>query len=389
MRNKHVKISDFDVHETVGKGGFGRVRLCVPKTSGGAFNRGDADKLKNYGLVLKFMNKTKLLQSMGGVQGSVDSLQQEVTILAALEHPFMINLLTIFHDEKRVFVLYEFINGGELATVLKEEETVLRELNTLPFHKRKQKEQETKDQHDALRREHEANGYACCDSTEQFFVADIFLMFEYLHSKHVRVIYRDLKPENILIHYSGHLKLVDFGFAKVLETEKKYKTDTKCGTLEYQAPEVLLWKPYTITADWWAIGCCIYEIYVKRGPFSRWTSEFDIHQAILANNILWPKMPGPAKDLAQKCLAHRPADRSGSKAMPVHKVKKHAFFQNVDFRKQVKMETVAPYKPPVSGVLDTSRFNKYIESMEASESKLSKKDNRLWDEAISVMKENW
>ena len=100
-------------------------------------------------------------------------------------------------------------------------------------------------------------------------------------------------------------------------------------------------------------------------------------------------MPGPAKDLAQKCLAHRPADRSGSKAMPVHKVKKHAFFQNVDFRKQVNMETVAPYKPPVSGVLDTSRFNKYIESMEASESKLSKKDNRLWEEAISVVKENW
>ena len=387
MRGKQLKVSDFDVHETVGKGGFGRVRLCAPKAH--LFNRGDADKLKNYGLALKLMNKTKLLQSMGGLKGSVESLRHEVTILAALEHPFIINLLTIFHDEKRVMILYEFINGGELRTLLKEEEMVLREFNALPAEERKQKEKDKKDQDDVLRRKHEANGLAYCDSTEQFFVADIFLMFEYLHGKHVRVVYRDLKPENILIHYSGHLKLVDFGFAKVLTPEKSYKTKTNCGTLEYQAPEVLLSKPYTITADWWAIGCCIYEIYLKRGPFSRWKSEFDVHQAILSNNILWPKMPVPAKDLAQKCLAHRPADRSGSKAMPVHKVKKHAFFQNVDFRKQVKMETVAPYKPPVSGVLDTSRFNKYIESMEASESKLSKKDNRLWDEAISVMKENW
>ena len=100
-------------------------------------------------------------------------------------------------------------------------------------------------------------------------------------------------------------------------------------------------------------------------------------------------MPVPAKDLAQKCLAHRPTDRSGSKALPVHKVKAHAFFRTVDFQKQVNMETAAPYKPPVSGVRDTSRFRKYVESMEARQPELSKKDNRLWDEAISVMKENW
>ena len=137
MRNKHVKISDFDVHETVGKGGFGRVRLCAPKAH--LFNRGDADKLKNYGLALKLMNKTKLLQSMGGLKGSVESLRHEVTILAALEHPFIINLLTMFHDEKRVMILYEFINGGELRTLLREEEIVLREFNALPVEERKQK----------------------------------------------------------------------------------------------------------------------------------------------------------------------------------------------------------------------------------------------------------
>jgi serine/threonine protein kinase len=192
-----------------------------------------------------------------------------------------------------------------------------------------------------------------------------------------------------LIHYSGHLKLIDFGFAKVLGPEKNYKTRTNCGTLEYQAPEMLLSKPYTITADWWAIGCCIYEIYIKRGPFNRWKSEFEIHQAILSNNILWPKMPKSARDLTQKCLAPTPSNRCGSKSMPVSRVKVHSLFEDVDFKKQVDMETVAAFKPKVNGVMDTSRFAKYQESMEDSTPELSKKDNRLWEQAISDVKESW
>jgi protein kinase A len=59
-------------------------------------------------------------------------------------------------------------------------------------------------------------------------------IFEYLHAKDI--VYRDLKPENIMIGEDGYLKMIDFGFAKVV-TKRTY---TICGTPEYIAPEILL-----------------------------------------------------------------------------------------------------------------------------------------------------
>ena len=70
----------------------------------------------------------------------------------------------------------------------------------------------------------------------RFYIAEIFLAIESLHKKNI--IYRDLKPENILLDNEGHIKLTDFGLAKVLKGNDK--TFSLCGTPEYRAPEVLL-----------------------------------------------------------------------------------------------------------------------------------------------------
>jgi len=67
-----------------------------------------------------------------------------------------------------------------------------------------------------------------------FYGAQVITIFEYLHGKDV--IYRDLKPENIMVGEDGFLKLIDFGFAKIV----KKRTYTICGTPEYIAPEILL-----------------------------------------------------------------------------------------------------------------------------------------------------
>ncbi len=61
---------------------------------------------------------------------------------------------------------------------------------------------------------------------------------EILH-KH-NIIYRDLKPDNVVIDKEGHIKLIDFGFAKSLSSANEYRTFTNCGTLGYTSPEVLL-----------------------------------------------------------------------------------------------------------------------------------------------------
>ena len=86
-------------------------------------------------------------------------------------------------------------------------------------------------------------------------------IFEYLQSKDI--VYRDLKPENIMIQADGYLKLIDFGFAKVI----KKRTYTICGTPEYIAPEILLNEGHGKAVDWWTLGILLYEMLAGYPPF--------------------------------------------------------------------------------------------------------------------------
>jgi serine/threonine protein kinase len=82
----------------------------------------------------------------------------------------------------------------------------------------------------------------------------VLLAIAYLHSKNI--IYRDLKPENLLLDMHGHIKITDFGFAKVVPDI----TWTMCGTPDYLAPEIIQTKGYSKAADYWAFGVLIFEM---------------------------------------------------------------------------------------------------------------------------------
>merc|ERR1719420_2761414 len=94
-----------------------------------------------------------------------------------IEHPFIVNLLTTFQDHKHLYMLMEFVSGGELFSYLRHE-------GRLP------------------------NDHA------KFYAGEILLALAYLHTMYV--IYRDLKPENCMIDAEGHIKITDFGFSKIV-----------------------------------------------------------------------------------------------------------------------------------------------------------------------------
>jgi len=145
-----------------------------------------------------------------------------------LIHPFIVGLHYAFQDKANLYLVTEFMQGGELF-----------------FH---------------LGKEHTFS-----EERAKFYICEIILALEYIHKNNY--IYRDLKPENILMDKSGHIKLTDFGLSKCLSKAKSLKTSSFVGTAEYLAPEIQTHKDYTKAVDWWNLGTLFYLMITGRNPF--------------------------------------------------------------------------------------------------------------------------
>lgn len=92
-----------------------------------------------------------------------------------------------------------------------------------------------------------------------FYMAEILVTLNWLHEN--QIIYRDLKPDNVMIDSEGHIKLIDFGFAKRLSQSNQMRTHTNCGTIGYAAPELIAGASgYSFPADIWSFGIVICEL---------------------------------------------------------------------------------------------------------------------------------
>ncbi|QYS98971.1 cAMP dependent protein kinase, protein kinase A, catalytic subunit [Trichoderma simmonsii] len=182
-------LGDFEILRTLGTGSFGRVHLVQSKHN----QRFYAVK------VLKKAQVVKMKQ--------VEHTNDERRMLSDVKHPFLITLWGTFQDWKNLYMVMDFVEGGELFSLL-------RKSGRFP------------------------------NPVAKFYAAEATLALEYLHSKNI--IYRDLKPENLLLDRHGHLKITDFGFAKRVPD----KTWTLCGTPDYLAPEVVSNKGYNKSVDW-------------------------------------------------------------------------------------------------------------------------------------------
>ena len=300
---KKVKLSDFEKLQTVGLGSFGRVRLCRYKKN---------DKV----YVMKILKKMEIIK-----QKQVDHVFSEFNILSVLNHPFIVQLVGLnFDDPKYLYFIIEYVQGGELFTLL-------RTRGSFPLEQAK------------------------------FYTAHIITIFEYLHGKNI--IYRDLKPENILINKNGYLKLTDFGFAKYLDNEKTY---TLCGTPEYLAPEIILNKGHGKPVDWWTMGILLYEMLVGIDPFSD-DDPMQTYQKIIKGKINFPKdFDKNAKSLIKHLLTADTTKRYGCLKNGVKDILNHRLFIGYDWKNFVFLKMEPPYIPPIKSATDTSNFESYPDS---------------------------
>ena len=152
-----------------------------------------------------------------------------------------------------------------------------------------------------------------------FYASEIVSSLDYLHSQDI--VYRDLKPENLLLDREGHLKIIDFGFAKQVTD----RTWTLCGTPEYLAPEIIQSKGHNKAVDWWALGILIYEMLAGYPPFFD-DNPFGIYEKILTGKIIWPRhIDQVAKDLIKKLLVQDRTKRLGNMKNGSDDVKRHRY----------------------------------------------------------------
>ncbi|XP_063704204.1 cAMP-dependent protein kinase catalytic subunit 3 [Culicoides brevitarsis] len=294
-------LDDFQIIKTIGTGTFGRVCLCRDKTN---------DQFRAM-KILAMSDVIRLKQ--------VEHVKNEKSILQEIDHPFVVNMKWHTKDRSSLYMLFEYVCGGELFSYLR-------------------------------------NAGRFSTSHANFYACEIILALDYLHS--LSIVYRDLKPENLLLDRDGHLKITDFGFAKKL----KDRTWTLCGTPEYLAPEIIQSKGHNRAVDWWALGILIYEMLVGYPPFYD-DNPFGIYEKILSGKIDWPRHIDPvAKDLLKKLLVQDRVKRLGSMKNGAEDIKRHRWFKQVDWDQVLARKMKPPIIPRVIHEGDTSNFDEYPET---------------------------
>lgn len=343
LKRSRLGVDDFESLKVIGRGAFGEVRLVQKKDTGHVY-------------AMKILRKADMLE-----KDQVAHVRAERDILVEADHTWVVKMFYSFQDAQYLYLIMEFLPGGDLMTLLMKKDTLLEEQT-------------------------------------QFYVAETVLAIHSIHN--LGFIHRDIKPDNLLLDAKGHIKLSDFGLCTGLKKSHRtefYKDlthpgkagdfsrdfangnpmDSKrraeswkrnrrqlaystVGTPDYIAPEVFMQTGYSSSCDWWSLGVIMYEMLIGYPPFCSENPQETYRKVMNWRETLVfpPEMPisNEARDLIQRFCCD-PEHRIG--ATGPEEIKAHPFFRGVDW--EHIRERPAVIIVDVKGIDDTSNFDDFPE----------------------------
>lgn len=336
---KDISLHDFRIIKTLGKGSFGKVVLVQHK------------ELKTY-YAMKILLKEQLKQT-----NQILHTKSEREILEKITHPFIIKLIFAFQSPEKLFIVTEYMCGGEIF-----------------YHLRKEGK--------------------FTEARTRLYVAEIVLALEHLHQNNI--IYRDLKPENILLDKQGHIKLTDFGLSKILKSSGSHYNNnninnnfhsnstennnnisvnnnetslsssfasvysrayTICGTPEYLAPEILNGKGYDRAVDWWSLGVVAYEMLCGYSPYRE--NKFKLDVNVYKKNIVKESFLSEVSfDFLKRLLEVDQSKRLGAGLNDSEEIKQHPFFKGINWKHVYEKKYKPSFIPNIKYDEDLSNFDK-------------------------------
>jgi calcium/calmodulin-dependent protein kinase I len=248
--------------EVLGSGFFATVKAGINKKTG--------EKV-----AVKIIDKSK-------VEESPQLLQNEIDIMAKVNHPHVVGLRAVFDTPTTLFIVMELVQGGELYEMIVERKTF-------------------------------------SEKDTSHIMAQVFSALEYLHG--IGIVHRDLKLENMLLNDKSKLdvKVADFGLSKLYSGQA---LQTACGTPFYVAPDILLGTGYGPEVDMWACGVLLYILLSGRLPFHA-DNDAQLFQLIMEGNLVFKSpqfdtVSSDATDLIRKLLVVDPKTRLTAKQALEH-----------------------------------------------------------------------
>ncbi|XP_024273277.1 cGMP-dependent protein kinase 1-like isoform X2 [Oncorhynchus tshawytscha] len=315
----NASLRDFQVICNLGEGETGHSELVQLKTN------------VNCPFTMRVLRKHQILST-----AQQECILRERHILMAAHSPFIVRLHRTFRDAKCLYMLTEACLGGELWNLLKDRGSF-------------------------------------DDSSTRFYTACVVEALIFLH--HNNITYRDLKPENVVLDQRGYAKVVGFGCAKKVGLGKK--TWTFCGTPDYVAPEIILNKGHSVSADLWSLGVFVFELLSGSLPFCGPDPMKTFTATIRGIDLVeFPKtISKSASSLIKKLCRNNPAERLGNQRNGAKDIQKHKWFEGFNWEGLRKGTLSSPIIPKFISHLEDSKLDPFTDILEDSPAV----ENSDWD----------